>query len=1361
MPRKSTQKTNTFSAISEESLTGQSGQSFETGSSFTYLGADVTVNIKDNDRRMAGDSGRNERGNDRQKGNIETENGTIKAGNMYAEKIHVLQTSDGSYYFLVEIEGTRLSNDEANDDLFTFYGSTPPAGTTLTAVFDFNVRCGLHYNSLGAGDIATSTPILAADDQIDVTQDSDGGIVLANILDNDTSAQTLVVSALNGDTLVVGAFVDLDDGGRVLVAADGSVQFDADGDFDALAMGETRTITMTYTITDGTGQTSDADVAITITGRNDAPVASTTTVTDTGTTGTQNETSAYTQDIGALFSDVDTGDTLTFAATGLPSGFVLSAAGVLSQIDPTSDVGAGDHVIAITATDSIGASTTVILTLTIALQHDFGRALGVDVIKTVVGSSLSDTIIVGDGAGQNGGVIIDSGNGDDVIEFGDSASNITLNTGTGADHVTFGDGAANVTIDLGDDSQIDSLTFQGSAQNITIQNWDASTGDAITFLTFANWTGEVVGGNTVFTSSDGQSITLEGVVDAGIDAATFFTLPDPLLANTDGDDTLVWTRADGNGFIDGGAGLDELVLDLGDVPTSAVDVTANAKGQMVVTGPDFELVVDNIEELTFLGSDTTSVITLADLSTTDLIQNTIRMHAGIGDDVFDASANIHRTIITDNGGNNDFRTGSGNDEIDMSAGNIADTNVDTGEGDDTIIFGANAGVGGAVSVNGGTGGDAISFGDGAENLTIDMGANDAAADTLTFAGSARNVVISNWTAGDDAIIFNNPGASIWGAIDVGADKAFTSDDGQSFTVAGAAGLQGADIVGNLTYNSAPTFIGASSALPDSVVGEPLGIFSPLTAAFSHDLNALFADADMGDSVTLSIADLPDGYTFTGGILSGARVPGVAGDYTFAVTATDQSGAQVTQNLTLAVALQSGFLDFFAANNGVEVINGSSLSDTMNFGSESAGNYGSLTVNAGEGDNTITMGQQAGQFGGFVEIQSGAGIDSIAIGALAGYNVGTVNLDTGAGADDIFFDHRAAYLAGNVSVSTGAGADTITALSGAAEFTGSFTLDSGADNDTITFGYAAAKRKGEVNVDSGMGDDVLEFDSRAAEDYGVISLVTGQGNDTVTFGQLAAIYNGTISVDLGDGADAITFGDKAGSDRGVVDVVGGGGGDTITFGASAGLFGTVNVFGDAGDDLINFGALGGASGTINVHGGEGADTINLGRSAGYNGGAVIVDGGAGNDLMTFGGAAAYLNGSVTARGGLGDDTIIFGEEAALVILSVTNTFVTVEGGMGADHFTFGDDAGLSTNFYAGSITIDMGIDTDADTLVFLGSVDNTTILNWDYGTDLAVDVVDPSAWVISDNGTNTTLINGTDELVFAGVTGLTDVGDFLM
>ena len=150
------------------------------------------------------------------------------------------------------------------------------------------------------------------------------------------------------------------------------------------------------------------------------------------------------------------------------------------------------------------------------------------------------------------------------------------------------------------------------------------------------------------------------------------------------------------------------------------------------------------------------------------------------------------------------------------------------------------------------------------------------------------------------------------------------------------------------------------------------------------------------------------------------------------------------------------------------------------------------------------------------------------------------------------------------------------------------------------------------------------------------------------------------------------------------------------------------------------------GTVSAKGGEGGDTISFESSAGFDGGFASAEGGAGDDKISFGDYAAVYSGDVTADGGAGADTISFGH-------------------------------GAGSN--GGSITIDLGAaDSAADELIFRGSVENATVLNWEQALDL-VDVLDPTQFAGFDNGFDTTFTFGCQAITFIGITGVS-IEDFL-
>ena len=120
---------------------------------------------------------------------------------------------------------------------------------------------------------------------------------------------------------------------------------------------EVGTHSVVLTATDSSGAVDTQSFTITVSNVNDTP-----TVTSTAVTAAK-EDSAYSYTFAA--SDVDTGDTITYAATKVPSWLSInSSTGVLSGTPTNSDV--GSHSVVLTATDSGGAVDTQSFTITVS-----------------------------------------------------------------------------------------------------------------------------------------------------------------------------------------------------------------------------------------------------------------------------------------------------------------------------------------------------------------------------------------------------------------------------------------------------------------------------------------------------------------------------------------------------------------------------------------------------------------------------------------------------------------------------------------------------------------------------------------------------------------------------------------------------------------------------------------------------------------------------------------------------------------------------------------------------------------------------------------------------------------------------------
>ena len=150
-----------------------------------------------------------------------------------------------------------------------------------------------------------------------IANGSGGAPATGNVLTNDTDpdGDTKTVTAVsfgttNGTlgTALAGAY------GSLVLTATGAFSYtvaDASGAVQALQSTDTRTDAFTYTTRDTAGATSSTTLTVTVQGANDAPVLASQTANQSAVVG-----SPFTLTLPAgTFTDADTGDTLTYAAT--------------------------------------------------------------------------------------------------------------------------------------------------------------------------------------------------------------------------------------------------------------------------------------------------------------------------------------------------------------------------------------------------------------------------------------------------------------------------------------------------------------------------------------------------------------------------------------------------------------------------------------------------------------------------------------------------------------------------------------------------------------------------------------------------------------------------------------------------------------------------------------------------------------------------------------------------------------------------------------------------------------------------------------------------------------------------------------
>ena len=241
----------------------------------------------------------------------------------------------------------------------TFMATTPATGDDATVtVTAINLNGGTIIGNTTTQPLVTSTTgQVVSSFVVDNSNPVFTSGTAVNAAENQTAAYT---SATTDDTAVSYTLGGTD--ASLFNIANGAVTFATAPNFEVPTDNGTNGVyDITVTATDALGHATNQNVAITVTNVNEAP-ALTSGATSTATLAVNQ---AFSEDVSGLFADPDAGTTLTYAATGLPSGVSINTStGVISGT-PTAT---GTVDIVITASDGalISASHTVTVTVVTA-----------------------------------------------------------------------------------------------------------------------------------------------------------------------------------------------------------------------------------------------------------------------------------------------------------------------------------------------------------------------------------------------------------------------------------------------------------------------------------------------------------------------------------------------------------------------------------------------------------------------------------------------------------------------------------------------------------------------------------------------------------------------------------------------------------------------------------------------------------------------------------------------------------------------------------------------------------------------------------------------------------------------------------
>ena len=646
-------------------------------------------------------------------------------------------------------------------------------------------------------------------------------------------------------------------------------------------------------------------------------------------------------------------------------------------------------------------------------------------------------------------------------------------------------------------------------------------------------------------------------------------LGDDTLNGQNGSDRFVWSRGDGNDFVqdNGGQVTDYDVLELTDVVASDVKLWRPSGGydlrvEIASSGVNEIVIVDNQYVGTIVGGDGVESIEF-------------------GDGSFWSLVDIWSKTVIEGTSSADSLFGIGNGHRDNIYGFAGDDTLDGKDGDDHLFGGL-----GADTLIGDTGNDRYhwSTGDGAD--FIDDNGQEATETDLLILADALPTDVKLWRASGS----NDLNV----AITSSSGTETISIDDQFLGTVGGQGIEGIQFgdgsVWSLSDILEKTVVEGSSS-NDTLVGRG-----------DEQRDNLFG---FGGSDTLT-GDTGDDYLDGG--TGDDTLQGNAGSDTYVWRAGDGEDLIDEKGYSSQGEDVLKFFDVNLVDSEFWRPNGSE--DLM------------ITVTSAFGQETIEVDQQYyGSPGGYglerIEFQDGTILDLFQIYAEVRVD-GTATGDTLVG---IGSDHPENFfgLAGNDTIAADSGDDKLTGGTGndllqGGEGSDTYFWSVGDGNDTLDDTSTSVSHTDTLELIDASEGDVSLTRVAGTDDLLITIAPSGGSTETITVkGQFA-------SLSFGVGLEALVFSDGTTYSRedlsvvaGVIDApldyllegtasddifVGGNGDDALK-----GAAGNDTLTGHIGQDLLD-----GGSGDDTIDGGQGADTIFAG------GGSDTVVGGLGNDTV---------------------------------------------------------------------------------------------------------------------------------------------------